>query len=811
MTKNKMREIQKVKIGLTSPREIQDWGERYLLDGTIIGEINSWETVNYKTLKPEMGGLFCQKIFGPIKDYTCACGKKNKKTQTKICENCGVERTLSRVRRYRFGHIKLSQPVVHSLYASSKPSPLGACINWSNKRLQGVISATEFCHLPTHFLAFNPWFNIVSIFKNKANEPKNNKNSYKLTKTINKKQVPKLFRKLIYISANQNINKFKLKTNLETIKKVYKLQLFPNELFLYGINYDMTWDQVENFQEFLFYNWAQPSPHESLIPYYFFTKKIKNENLIHQTRQTTNINDSQKINQFQSYPIQTGGSVIEKILAHYHPINFQKQLELEYKKINTILDLIKQQMDYYLNIQYEKQHGDLRKKWNRLKQVRKKYLRRLGYFRKIFLYNMQPAWMVLSCLPVLPPDLRPVTKLGGQIFISDLNSLYRKVLTRSKRISHKMQFTMFDPALSGSWNLWCFNLRLLQEAVDSLLQTGNMDSYQNDFSSLAKQGKKTKALIDSLKGKKGRFRQHLLGKRVDYSGRSVIVVGPTLKIYECGLPLEMAIELFQPYIIQKLRSNNITITTTSAKAFIAEHQTKIWDILTKIMRGHPILLNRAPTLHRLGIQAFFPKLVLGKAILLHPLVCPAFNADFDGDQMAVHIPLSLLARTEALNLIWARNNLLAPASGQPLLLPAQDMVLGCYYLTSAAPLIISNLHYNKLSKKLDLFNNFEAFQNQLVQIAKHRFFNFQDVRQSFEKGALGIHTPIWIYWPRRYQNMVIKKQAQASELLLECQIDFFGNTILVRKDRYKFRATSTYSYIRTTPGRLFFYELTLNL
>ncbi|KAL6766103.1 rpoC1 (chloroplast) [Auxenochlorella protothecoides x Auxenochlorella symbiontica] len=816
MVKKKINGIKKVKIGLTSPREIQEWGERSLLDGTIVGEVSSWETVNYKTLKPEMGGLFCQKIFGPIKDYTCACDKKVKIPQVKICNICGVERTLSRVRRYRFGHIKLKQSVVHPLYASYKPSPLGACMNWSNKRLQSIIFATEFCHLSPHFLNFSSWFNILTTLKKNSQKSDHH---LKLNVTSDNKpnlasSSPKLFRELRSTKFNNTLKNSLLKrNNAIKRKKIYKLRTLPEELFLYGINYDMTWDQVEHFQVFIFYSWIQPSPNESIIPYYFFTKKIKNQNLPHQIRKKSNKNSKQELYQFQSSPIQTGGSVIEKILAHYNPINLKRQLEFEYEKINNVLNLIKIQMNYYLSINYEKEHSDLRKKWNRLKQFRKKYLRRLGYFRKIYLYNMQPAWMVLSCLPVLPPDLRPVTKLGGQIFISDINSLYRKVLTRNKRIPHKMQFTVFDPALSSSWNLWCFNLRLLQEAVDSLLQTGNVDSNQNEFSSFSKQGKNTKALIDSLKGKKGRFRQHLLGKRVDYSGRSVIVVGPELKIYECGLPLEMAIELFQPYIIQNLKSNNITITTTSAKTFIDEHRPKIWNILKKIMKGHPILLNRAPTLHRLGIQAFFPKLINGKAILLHPLVCPAFNADFDGDQMAVHIPLSTLARTEALNLIWARNNLLAPSSGQPLLLPAQDMVLGCYYLTSSASLTNSNLNLNKNSKNLYLLNNFEVFKKQLAQITKYHFYNFQDVYQAFEKGSLSMHTPIWLNWSQPFQNLILQNEAQASELVLEHQIDFFGNTTLVRENRYKSTTTttSTYLYIRTTPGRLFFYKLALNL
>jgi DNA-directed RNA polymerase beta' subunit len=333
---------------------------------------------------------------------------------------------------------------------------------------------------------------------------------------------------------------------------------------------------------------------------------------------------------------------------------------------------------------WEKERQSILKKLNRLKHSEKKCLRRLQYFRDFHKNQMQPAWMVLNYLPVLPPGLRPITSIRGELVVSDINTLYRKLLTRNKRINVATRFGIFDTALSGSWASWCYNLRQLQEAIDMLLKTGSIEA-----------GKTTKSLLESLKGKKGRFRQHLLGKRVDYSGRSVIVVGPNLKIHECGIPKQMAIELFQPFIIQKLRNKGIVFTTTAAKAIIAEQNPIIWDILKEIMKNHPVLLNRAPTLHRLGIQAFLPKLVEGKAILLHPLVCPAFNADFDGDQMAVHIPLSPTARAEALTLLWSRNHLLAPSSGQPLLLPTQDMVLGCYYLTVPTP---------KLDKKLLLVN-----------------------------------------------------------------------------------------------------------
>jgi DNA-directed RNA polymerase subunit beta' len=807
MKKTISRDIKQIKIGLVSPREIQEWGEHSLFDGTLIGEVTSWETINYKTLQPEMDGLFCQRIFGPIEDYVCACGKRKKK-KTKLCKKCGITYDQSRVRRYRFGHIKLQQPVVHSLYASYRPSPLGICLNWSNARLQNLIITAEFCHLSTIFLNFFPWYHLTSkietILKTNNNifliTPQNKKNSLIIRKFP--KKYPKLFRKKSFFEVKNAIKDFEPTKVL--LKNIYKIKENPTELLLYGIDYDMGWEQIENLQTFLYYNWAIPSPDQYFIPYYFFTKKIKDHNKSYQIREVSNAKNTHKFYKFQPYPIKTGGFVIERILSHYDPKILQKQLDSEHQKINITLDYIKEQLNFAWDKETEE---DLQAKWNHLKQIRKKHLRRLGFFRKIYLNFMQPAWMILNCLPVLPPDLRPITKLNEQLFLSDLNHLYRKVLIRNKRQFSTNKFTIFDPALNMNWEFWCFNLRLLQESVDSLLQTGNLESDNEELPNFTKQENTVKSLLDTLKGKKGRFRQHLLGKRVDYSGRSVIVVGPTLKIYECGLPLEMAIELFQPFIIQKLKKKKVLIRTTSAKSLIAEHKDKIWNILKQIIKGHPILLNRAPTLHRLGIQAFFPKLVLGKAILLHPLVCPAFNADFDGDQMAVHIPLSLSSRTEALNLIWSRNNLLAPASGEPLLLPAQDMVLGCYYLTSIAPALISNLYSNSISINQNIDQNLKSLQTLITHLTPAYFFNSQNVRRAYEKREINIHTPIWIHWTTFFQNMAIKKNAPFTDSLLEYQVDCFENSYLIRTDRYKHITKYIYNYIRTTPGRIFFHEM----
>ncbi len=805
-TKNKI--FQKLEIGLASPKQIRGWAERYLPNGEIVGEVTSWETVNYKTLKPEPNGLFCQRIFGPIVDYTCACGKKSNKIQSGFCSKCGVERTTSRIRRYRLGYIKLKQPVVQTIYASHKPSPLALCLGWSNKRIQAVMYATEFSHLASQFKTFcsryelfKTWYKYYPLFikkkivtelsiqpvnklstqqslvqdaainfKNKPIETqlnltrKKSSNILVSTKTI-KKNKPKFF----------SSKKSKTRKS-STLKFLYPFRKLEFGIHLYALSSDMTWRQVEEFQEFLLYSWEQAVQDEFFIPYYDFTQKTKP------------FFSKQKSLHPQYYPIQTGGYVFQTLFSSFNLILFQRQLRLQEKKLKKSIRYVQQKIDFYFA--WEKEKADLIKKLNRLKLSQKKCLRRLSFFRDFHKRNIQPSWMILSYLPVLPPGLRPITSIRGELVVSDINSLYRKVLTRNKRVNNTIYFNIFDTALSGSWSSWCYNLRQVQEAVDQLLKTGSVEA-----------GKKTKSILETLKGKKGRFRQHLLGKRVDYSGRSVIVVGPSLKIHECGIPKQMAIILFQPFIIQKLRKKGIAFTTTAAKAIISERKPIVWSLLEEIMRNHPVLLNRAPTLHRLGIQAFLPKLVEGKAIFLHPLVCPAFNADFDGDQMAVHVPLSPAARSEALNLLWSRNHLLAPASGQPLLLPTQDMVLGCYFLTIAKDLPTKNLNSHILGEK-------KTWHSQSY------FADFSEVHEFYNQGKLEIHQSIWVRWSNNVQNFVTKQQQKNKELPLEYQIDSSGNSHVIFSDHYDFNNlifSSRFSFIRTTPGRILFNEIITNL
>jgi DNA-directed RNA polymerase subunit beta' len=755
-----------LEISPASPKEIRSWAERFLPTGEVVGEVTSWETVNYKTLKPEPNGLFCQKIFGPIVDYTCACGKKALKLNMGFCSKCGVERTTSQVRRYRMGYLNLQQPVAHTLYASQKPSPLGLCLNWPNKKLQAIVYGTEFCHLSDQFQFFSNAQLVQSDWNKRLLLEKN---SFLASKQLVKKK------KLPRFISQKNQTQF----NLTAFKKLYLQVQLSFSTHLYGINYDMSWRHVEDFQDFLIYMWDQPRSTDRLIPYYSLTQLSENY-----TSQTIP-------KHVQYYPIQTGGFVLQKIFSYYNLIGLQRQLTLDLHEVKRTLIFLKDKNEN--GSLYKNQKNKLQIEITRFKELEKKILRRFLYFRDFYKGNIQPAWMILSYLPILPPGLRPITSIRGELIVSDLNSLYRKVLTRNRRLTNSTQFNIFDTALSGSWASWCYNLRQVQESVDSLLKTGKVES-----------GKNIKSLLDALKGKRGRFRQHLLGKRVDYSGRSVIVVGPKLKIYECGLPKQMAVELFQPFLIQQLRNKGIAFTTTGAKAIIMERKPIIWTLLREILQSHPILLNRAPTLHRLGIQAFIPKLVEGKAILLHPLVCPAFNADFDGDQMAVHVPLSPSARSEAFNLLLACNHLLAPASGQPLLLPTQDMILGCYYLTIS-------------KEKTDcIINNFfDPIFNKEINKKGNWYLTIEEVLEEYHTNKLHLHTPVWIFWQEEVQNFNSEHHAHEKNMPVEFRFDIFGTLEAIYSDKYQLLVAARLPvtnfckqiFIRTTPGRLIFYKL----
>jgi len=496
-----------IQISIASPEKILSWS---------YGEIKKPETINYRTFKPERDGLFCARIFGPIKDYECLCGKyKRMKYKGVICEKCGVEVTLSRVRRERMGHISLAAPVAHIWFLKSLPSRIGLLLDMTLKDLERIL-----------------------YFES-------------------------------YIVLDSGLTPLK------------ERQLLSEEDYLRA--------QDEYGQD--------------------------------------------------SFTALIGAEAIREILRSMNLPKIADQLKVEIAEATTELKP-------------------------------KKLAKRLKIIEAFMHSGNKPEWMILTEVPVIPPDLRPLVPLdGGRFATSDLNDLYRRVINRNNRLKRLIELRAPDIIVRNE-------KRMLQEAVDALFDNGRRGRVITGANK-----RPLKSLADMLKGKQGRFRQNLLGKRVDYSGRSVIVVGPDLKLHQCGLPKKMALELFKPFIYSRLDAKGLSATVKQAKKLVEKEKPEVWDILDEVIREHPVMLNRAPTLHRLGIQAFEPKLIEGKAIQLHPLVCAAFNADFDGDQMAVHVPLSLEAQLEARVLMMSTNNILHPANGQPIIVPSQDIVLGLYYVS----------------------------------------------------------------------------------------------------------------------------------
>ena len=499
-------EYNSIKAGLASPQQIRSWS---------YGEVKKPETINYRTFKPERDGLFCSKIFGPIKDYECVCGKyKRMKHRGVVCEKCGVEVTLSKVRRERMGHIELAAPVAHIWFLKSLPSRIALALDLTLRDLERVL----------------------------------------------------YFESFIVIDGGM--------TDLDTG------QLLTDEEY---------YESLEHWGE--------------------------------------------------EFEAGMGAESVQRLL-----------MELD---LDSEISFLQEE------VPNTKSEAKIKKLSKRLKLLRS--------FRDS---GNKPEWMVLEVLPVLPPDLRPLVPLeGGRFATSDLNDLYRRVINRNNRLKRLLDLNAPDIITRNE-------KRMLQESVDALLDNGRRGRAVTGSNK-----RPLKSLADMIKGKQGRFRQNLLGKRVDYSGRSVIVVGPTLKLHQCGLPKKMALELFKPFVFGRLQQLELASTIKLAKKMVEREESEVWDILAEVIREHPVLLNRAPTLHRLGIQAFEPVLIEGKAIQLHPLVCKAYNADFDGDQMAVHVPLTIEAQLECRALMMSTNNILSPANGKPIIDPSQDVVLGIYYMT----------------------------------------------------------------------------------------------------------------------------------
>ncbi len=584
-----------LRIGLAAADDIRRWSH---------GEVKKPETINYRTLKPEKDGLFCEKIFGPTRDWECYCGKyKRVRFKGIICERCGVEVTRAKVRRERMGHIELAAPVTHIWYFKGVPSRLGYLLDLAPKDLEKII----------YFASY-----VIVKVDGEARQ-----------------------RDLATVEAEIIAEKRHAESgrDAEIEKRASKLEADIAELEAEGAKSDVR-------------------------------RKVKESG----EREMRQIRDR----------AQREIDRLDEVLDTFRKLDVKQLItdELLYRELRDRFgeyftgamgaEAIKALVQ---NLDLDAEAESLRETIRSGKGQRKiRALKRLKVVAAFLNTTNSPLGMVLDCIPVIPPDLRPMVQLdGGRFATSDLNDLYRRVINRNNRLKRLIDLGAPEIIVNNE-------KRMLQEAVDALFDNGRRGRPVTGPGN-----RPLKSLSDMLKGKQGRFRQNLLGKRVDYSGRSVIVVGPQLKLHQCGLPKQMALELFKPFVMKRLVDLNHAQNIKSAKRMVERQRPVVWDVLEEVIGEHPVLLNRAPTLHRLGIQAFEPQLVEGKAIQIHPLVCTAFNADFDGDQMAVHVPLSAEAQAEARILMLSSNNILKPADGKPVTMPTQDMIIGLYYLTHRKP------------------------------------------------------------------------------------------------------------------------------
>ncbi len=607
-----------MQVGLASPETIRNWSH---------GEVINSETINYRSHKPEFGGLFCEQIFGPVKDYECSCGKyKKMRFQGTTCEKCHVEVISKEWRRERFGHIELVSPCTHIWYLKGIPSRIGLVLDMSPKELEEIV------YFAGH-ICLNPGTSTVLKKKEFFNDSEDSRNAFVNAILAFKDQIPEG-------SAD----------SLKAEEIIARLQ-----------NRNETFDFLSTTAFVAKYTGAE---------------------------------------------FGEGAASIKRLLQ-------EVDLEEEYKTLTAKIH-------------------------DATGQARLKLAKRLEVIEAFRNSNQKPEWMVLDVIPVIPPELRPMLQLdGGRFTDSDINDLYRRVIIRNNRLKKLIENNSPSVILMNE-------KRMLQEAVDALIDNGRRGK-----PTPGKNGRPLKSLSSGLKGKQGRFRQNLLGKRVDYSGRSVIAVGPSLKMYQCGLPREMAVQLLRPFIAAILLKRGVVTAHRQADKLIDSYDPKVYDIVEEIIGQHPVLLNRAPTLHRLSIQAFQPVLVDGHAIRLHPLVCPGFNADFDGDQMAVHVPLGKAAQEEALDLMLASNNILGPKDGKAIVIPSQDMVLGNYYLTEEESRV-DMLNRARDIRKVTVYDEAEKTANEKAALQQEEyskqegriFGSVQAVMEAYETGSIQIHTRI---------------------------------------------------------------------
>nr|YP_010462662.1 RNA polymerase beta' subunit [Primulina medica]UUJ36488.1 RNA polymerase beta' subunit [Primulina medica] len=656
---------QQLRIGLVSPQQISAWSTKILPNGEIVGEVTKPYTFHYKTNKPEKDGLFCERIFGPIKSGICACGNYrvigDEKEDPNLCEQCGVEFVDSRIRRYQMGYIKLACPVTHVWYLKRLPSYIANLLDKPLKELEGLV----YC-------------------------------DFSFARPIMKK---------------------------------------PTFLRLRGLF------------EYEIESWKYS------IPLFFTT---------------------QGFDTFRNREISTGAGAIREQLADLDLRIILDNSLVEWKELG--------------------EEGPTGNEWDDRKVGRRKdfLVRRMELAKHFLRTNIDPEWTVLCLLPVLPPELRPIIQIdGGKLMSSDINELYRRVIYRNNTLTDLLTTSRSTPG-----ELVMCQEKLVQEAVDTLLDNGIRGQPMRDG-----HNKVYKSFSDIIEGKEGRFRETLLGKRVDYSGRSVIVVGPSLSLHQCGLPREIAIELFQTFIIRSLIRQHLASNIGVAKSKIREKEPIVWEILQEVMQGHPVLLNRAPTLHKLGIQAFEPVLVEGHAICLHPLVCKGFNADFDGDQMAVHVPLSLEAQAEARLLMFSHMNLLSPAIGDPISVPTQDMLIGLYVLTSGNRRGICVNRYNRWNRRN--YQNKRGDNNNYNYTKEPLFYNSYDAIGAYRQKRINLDSPLWLRW--RLDQRVISSREIPIEVHYESlgtYYEIYGHYLIVRSIKKEI----LFIYIRTTVGHISLYR-----
>jgi DNA-directed RNA polymerase subunit beta' len=781
------KEFNYIKIKLASPGRILQWSNRRLPNGQFVGEVQKSETINYRSFRPEMDGLFCERIFGPSKSLECACGKyKRVRYDGLICERCGVELTESRVRRHRMGHINLIYPVTHVWYTNSRPNYMALLleVEQCEKRLDTGLfyEYPDIFELMERNLQFLKGSTAKQILKNiqeynnilqddVSNTNTNIKNDFKHKREVLKSRInrnyfsipnsklelhknltdtKKSLKECLNILQSDDFStliiskifqqeyrkKFAIKSGKVNLRdnrikriKLASLAYFiaEDEVSFYGLHWDLQYfrrSREFGFTGYPLKPYPKPQNRRRNTPKYLL-------------RTTPN------------YLI--GAVLIKKELEK---LDINKEI-LKTRKFITICSkvLLKDKFTYNCSKWFRKWE------YQRIYKLRDQSIKRVRILENLQATGSNPSWMVITILPVIPPALRPMIQLeGGRFATSDLNELYRRIITRNNRLLRLLEIDAPQLIIRNE-------KRMLQEAVDTLIDNGKRGKI-----ALSANNRPLKSLSDIIKGKHGRFRQNLLGKRVDYSGRSVIVVGPALKLNQCGLPYEMAIELFQPFIIRELINQGLASNMKIAKNVIQQNEPSIDSVLEKVLSNHPIFLNRAPTLHRLGIQAFEPVLVQGRAIKLHPLVCSAFNADFDGDQMAVHVPISFESQAECYMLMLAPYNFLSPANGEPIIMPSQDMVLGCYYLT------LTNIK-NLLG-------------------CNHYFANLEDVISAYYQDRIELHATIWV----RYQDEIMESKTLLKKITLKdnSYIEYYEN-LQIRKD---VDSRVIVQYIQTTPGRV---------